>query len=106
MQHRLNSTRDRHEARAFTLIEVLVVVAIIALLVSILIPSLTRAREQAKKTLCASNMHQVTVALLSYAQSHKGRLPHFENAPDAQEIVNDPEDNRYFHLDRTRSPNL
>lgn len=46
----------------FTLIEVLVVVAIIALLVAILLPSLSKAREHARRTQCASNAHQITVA--------------------------------------------
>ena len=52
---------------AFTLIELLVVVAIIALLVSILLPSLQGAREQAKKALCLSNMKQVGLGSHSYA---------------------------------------
>jgi len=60
----------------FTLIEVLVVVAIIALLVAILVPSLTKAREQAKKTLCASNEHQIGLAMVAYSVDHKSALPY------------------------------
>ncbi|GMU23497.1 MAG: hypothetical protein AMXMBFR13_35750 [Phycisphaerae bacterium] len=52
--------------RGFTLIEVLVVVAIIGLLVSILIPSLSKAREQARKAACQSNLHQVMIGFFGY----------------------------------------
>ena len=57
----------RLSRKAFTLIELLVVVAIIALLISILLPSLQGAREQAKKALCLSNMKQVGLGSHSYA---------------------------------------
>jgi prepilin-type N-terminal cleavage/methylation domain-containing protein len=60
---------------AFTLIEVLVVVAIIALLISILVPSLRRAREQAKATLCLSNLKQQGTGFSTYQADHKGHLP-------------------------------
>jgi prepilin-type N-terminal cleavage/methylation domain-containing protein/prepilin-type processing-associated H-X9-DG protein len=56
--------------RAFTLIEVLVVVAIIALLVAILMPSLSRARESARRLTCTSNLHQLTLATGMYAMQH------------------------------------
>ncbi len=55
--------RKRDSHGAFTLIEVLVVVAIIALLVAILLPSLTGAREQAKTVVCASNLRQLGLSL-------------------------------------------
>jgi len=61
--------------RGFTLIELLVVVAIIALLVSILLPSLSRARELAKATMCAQNMKQCGTALHAYAAEHRSRFP-------------------------------
>lgn len=61
--------------RAFTLIEVLVVVAIIALLVSVLLPALHRSRESARTLQCASNVRQLTQAFLMYAVDNRGRLP-------------------------------
>lgn len=59
---------------AFTLIEVLVVVAIIALLISILLPSLSRARELARETVCKSNLKQLMSAQNYYVTDYK-RLP-------------------------------
>jgi prepilin-type N-terminal cleavage/methylation domain-containing protein/prepilin-type processing-associated H-X9-DG protein len=53
--------------RGFTLIELLVVVAIIALLISILLPSLKQAREQARRTVCGSNMHQLVISAITYS---------------------------------------
>ena len=52
--------------RAFTLVELLVVVAIIALLVSLLMPSLRQARELARRATCLSNLHQIGLAGLGY----------------------------------------
>jgi prepilin-type N-terminal cleavage/methylation domain-containing protein/prepilin-type processing-associated H-X9-DG protein len=59
---------------AFTLIELLVVIAIIALLISILIPSLSKARQAAKTAVCASNMRGIMQALYLYAGDHKDQL--------------------------------
>ena len=64
--------------RGFTLIELLVVVAIIALLVAILVPSLNRAREQAKKVVCLSNLHQIGVAVHCYTNDNSGRMPGYQ----------------------------
>jgi len=60
----------------FTLIEVLVVVSIIALLVAILLPSLKKARQQAQRTLCATNQRQILQAVTMYSCENKGWIPY------------------------------
>ncbi|MCG3138696.1 MAG: hypothetical protein HJJLKODD_02564 [Phycisphaerae bacterium] len=62
-------TRCPRKLHGFTLIELLVVVAIIALLISILLPTLANAREQAKFTRCLANMHDIINTAVSYANS-------------------------------------
>jgi prepilin-type N-terminal cleavage/methylation domain-containing protein/prepilin-type processing-associated H-X9-DG protein len=61
--------------RGFTLVELLVVIGIIAVLISILLPSLARARQYANSIACASSIRQIGQGLLFYANDHKGKLP-------------------------------
>jgi len=68
-------TRRNPQSSAFTLIEVLVVVAIIALLISILLPSLATAREQARMVACQANLKSVATAFVTFSSENKGRLP-------------------------------
>ena len=80
-------TRGRRCDRGFTLIELLVVVAIIALLISILLPSLVRAREQARRVVCGTNLRSVGTASLQYSEVNRGVLPTPKHDPDGIESV-------------------
>jgi prepilin-type N-terminal cleavage/methylation domain-containing protein/prepilin-type processing-associated H-X9-DG protein len=69
---------DRYKHKrfyGFTLVELLVVISIIALLLAILMPSLQRAREQAKSILCKSNIKQYNLSCLNYSNNWEGRYP-------------------------------
>lgn len=61
--------------RAFTLVELLVVIGIIALLIAILLPSLSRAREAGRNAVCLSNLRQVHSALVLYAMDNDDHIP-------------------------------
>ena len=65
----------KHNQVGFTLIELLVVIAIIAILAAILFPVFGRARENARKTACTSNLRQLGMACMMYSQDYDGILP-------------------------------
>ena len=64
----------RQPTTGFTLIELLVVIAIIAILMAILLPSLSAARERARRAACLGNLRQMQIAWLVYADDHNGHI--------------------------------
>ena len=71
------ASKQRQTPRGFTLVELLVVVAIIAVLISILLPALGKAKEQALRTVCAGYMHSACQVVNLYAADHDGEYPAF-----------------------------
>ena len=67
VMERRTMRRSTRTTRAFTLIELMVVISIIALLMSILLPALSQAREASKTVQCLSNMRQIGIAVSAYA---------------------------------------
>lgn len=70
-----NRERERERDTGFTLIELLVVIAIISVLAAILFPVFARARENARRTSCLSNLKQLGLAMMQYVQDHDGYYP-------------------------------
>ena len=74
-EHASPRPHRRGAATGFTLVELLVVIGIIAVLIALLLPTLSRAREEAKKTACLSHLKSLGDALFMYANANRDRLP-------------------------------
>jgi len=73
----------RRPLHGFSLIELLVVISIIAVLIAMLLPALSAAREAGKRVKCASNLKQFNIGTMAYATDHHGvYLPHYGAFPD------------------------
>src|SRR6187402_733969 len=80
--------RRKSSKTGFTLVELLVVIGIIALLISLLLPALGKARKSANTAACLSNQRQLVMAMHMYATAYQGRLPsygHFTSAGYAED---------------------
>ncbi len=77
--------------KAFTLIELVVVIAVMTLLLALLLPALGAAREQARRAACLSNLRQLTMAWIAYAHQNDGRLVSgvaFQRRDDTPDVEN------------------
>src|SRR3954464_10490645 len=79
----------RKRSKGFTLVELLVVIGIIALLISILLPSLSRARETANRVKCGSNLRQIGQAMMLYANENQGSYPRTNMKSAVTAIITD-----------------
>src|ERR1041385_761242 len=92
--------------RAFTLVEVLVTIAIIGLLVAILIPALSYATERAEDAACRSNLHQIAHCFHQYAASNRGYAPDHPKLAWQEQLHPYAPDTRVFRCPADTDPSM
>ncbi len=75
--HHLEHRGEPRRPRGFTLVELLIVIAIVAVLASLLLPALSKAGESARTTICRNNFRQLMLAVTTYSMDYNGGLPRF-----------------------------
>ena len=83
----MKQLRQNRQGRGFTLIELLLVIAIIAVLAALLLPTLGKAKLQAKRINCVSNLQQLGVAFHSFAHDHGGKFPMHVSTNDGGTLI-------------------
>src|SRR5439155_6136690 len=91
-----SSSPGGRRSAGFTLVELLVVIGIIAVLISILLPALNKARKSARTTVCLSNVRQLTLSFTLYIQENKGKYSPYFTTPHLQWLH---QLKRYGHVD-------
>ena len=81
------SVSQHRNVRGFTLIELLVVIAIIAILAAILFPVFARARENARRASCQSNLKQIGLGILQYNQDYDERFPQLSSTTGTSNVI-------------------
>lgn len=97
------NNRAKHTKKAFTLIELLVVMTIIALLVSILLPALSKARSQGKRVLCMANQHQIALAGTFYTVDNSDKFNKGANQGFWDNAYTNPREVKEYALDHSKA---
>lgn len=101
LSHRSRATRS-----GFTLLDILISVSIVAILISLLLPSLTNVNETARRVACRSNIRQIGLALTMYASANRGELPSsvFRTIRGVSGTSNEPQNMLTLRLAPERKP--
>src|SRR5438552_2124562 len=103
MHRRLSNSfhkRLQHERQAFTLVELLIVIGIIAVLIAVLLPALAKARAAANRAMCLSNIRQLGMAILMYCNNNGGWFPTCAQPADGTAYLEYPDDWIYWQANR------